>query len=170
MARSKYTPETVERIVEAIEQEGGDRSGWLAGGISEATFYQWLQQYPKFSEQVAQTKQYYRANCDQELKKLAKKSILDYLEGRALETWETEEINYDADGNIIGRKVSKKKVTRPTPKWVIERILGQDMHELDALKVLIEGGWLSPDLVDHFSDRLNSLGDRIKNMLSARFN
>jgi hypothetical protein len=63
MAKSKYKPDTVEKILEAIARDGCDGSGWLAGGISEAIFYTWQRQDSEFLQSVVRAKEEFRKYC-----------------------------------------------------------------------------------------------------------
>lgn len=53
MARpSKYTPERVARIVEALEGGNTRRAAAAAGGIDQATFDRWILRYAHFAADV----------------------------------------------------------------------------------------------------------------------
>lgn len=52
MAESKYTPERVNRILEAIEKGLPFVTAAALGGISEDTFYEWKKVHSEFSEAV----------------------------------------------------------------------------------------------------------------------
>lgn len=165
MAKSRYTQTLVLSILNAIRQQGGDRSGWEAGGISEATFYKWQQQYPEFREAVAQAKDDYRRNCPQEIKKQARKSLSDYLFNGTIEAWEATETLTDASGQIISIKQISKTVRRGPPQWAIDRVLGQPINELESIKVLVELGWLEEQLVE----RLGAAMDKFTESAKAAF-
>lgn len=49
---TKYTPECVNRILKAIEECMPYASAAAIGGISEATFYQWKNDFIEFSEAI----------------------------------------------------------------------------------------------------------------------
>jgi transposase len=50
--RSKYTPETVERILQAIRIGSAKEHAAEYGGITKETFYQWLKSKSDFSDAV----------------------------------------------------------------------------------------------------------------------
>lgn len=50
--RSKYTPETVAKLKEAIGKGATYDLACDFAGIAESTFYEWLQSKPEFSEQL----------------------------------------------------------------------------------------------------------------------
>lgn len=53
MARNtKYTPETVKRIVDAIRLGATHELACHYGGIDHATFYRWIQRYSEFSDAI----------------------------------------------------------------------------------------------------------------------
>lgn len=54
--KTKYTPETVERILQAIRVGSVDEHAAEYGGIDGATFYRWMQRYSEFCEAVTRAK------------------------------------------------------------------------------------------------------------------
>jgi hypothetical protein len=157
VAKSRYAQTRVLAILDAIRQQGGDRFGWEAGEISEATFYKWQQQYPEFREEVSQAKNDYRRSCPQQIKKQAQKSLSDYLFNGAIEVWEATETLTDARGQIVSIKQISKTVRRGTPQWVIERVLGSGIHELECLKVLVECGWLTQETLERIAAKFDEV-------------
>jgi hypothetical protein len=57
MARkTKYTPDTVSTIMQAISIGGSDKDACELSGIDQATFYRWLHEKQEFSEQVTRAR------------------------------------------------------------------------------------------------------------------
>lgn len=54
MAKSKYTPERIKKIYEALRLGLSYKSSAQYGGISEDTFYEWIKVHPEFSEGIKQ--------------------------------------------------------------------------------------------------------------------
>jgi hypothetical protein len=52
MAESKYTPERVERIIKAVKDGLPFVTAAALGGISEATFYNWMKDNVEFLESI----------------------------------------------------------------------------------------------------------------------
>lgn len=52
MAKSKYTPERVERIIKAVKDGLPFVTAAALGGISEATFYNWMKDNVEFLESI----------------------------------------------------------------------------------------------------------------------
>jgi ACT domain-containing protein len=150
MAKGKYTPEKVETILEVLRATGSDKAVILDPeiGISRDTFYKWLKKYPDFSDQVAQAKKHYRITQPKWQRYQANQVLAKYLTEGAIETWQSEEIAYDAEGNVTGRKVITKTVKRSAPQWAIERVLGKRLDELDAMLTLMECQMIEPDDVN----------------------
>lgn len=53
---TKYTPETVGKILEAIKAGGSDKDACAYSGIDDKTFYRWLHEHSEFREQVTYTR------------------------------------------------------------------------------------------------------------------
>lgn len=51
---SKYTPETIKRILDLLRTGVRLRVAATAAGISESTLFNWKNQYPEFADQVEQ--------------------------------------------------------------------------------------------------------------------
>ena len=52
MAESKYTIDRVDRIITAIREGISHEGAANHGGIHKDTFYEWIKQYPDFSDAV----------------------------------------------------------------------------------------------------------------------
>lgn len=152
----------LETILEAVRHSGSDRAGWEAGGISEATYYRWQQEFQEFRELLAKRKQVYRLNCSEKLKLQATKSFEDYLFNGVEEVWTTHE-TIQSGSNTICKEIVKK-VKRGVPQWAIERVLGKPVDELEAVKCLVETGWLPSSILEETSESLDELRDRFRAM------
>jgi hypothetical protein len=155
MARSKYEPEIVEIILNAIRDTGGDRPGWEAGGISKDTFYEWINRYPDFSDQVKRAKLDYRNTCPDVLVRQAKQALSDYLFGRMERVQVTEEERVSEEGLTSYKKVTRR-VTMGVPRWAIERVLGKPADLIEALKVLADCNVIPQWLVQRSVDEIGS--------------
>lgn len=158
--KTKYTSQIVEKIVEVLRLTGSDRQAFEAARISHDTFYRWVKQYPDFSDALAQAKIDFRERCPEQLREKAMDALLDYLYGRVVETWTIHEIVRDRE-KIIHRE-STKTVKRGVPQWVIERILGKPIDELEAVKCFVESGWLPYSVLKETTESLDEIRDRIR--------
>ncbi len=75
----------------------------------------------------------------------------------AIEVWEATETLTDARGQIVSIKQISKTVRRGTPQWVIERVLGSGIHELECLKVLVECGWLTQETLERIAAKFDEV-------------
>lgn len=60
------------------------------------------------------------------LKQQARKALADYLNGEAVEIWISEKTVVKGDGSTKTTTI-KKNVARPTPQWVIEMLLNENV-------------------------------------------
>ncbi len=158
--KTKYSAQIVEKILEALRHSGSDRQAFEAVGISRDTFYHWVRRYPDFSDALAQAKKAFRERCPEQLREKAMDALLDHLYGRVVETWTTCETVQDGE-KIIHRETIKT-VKRGVPQWVIERILGKPLDELEAVKCLIESGWLPYSILKETTESLDEVRDHIR--------
>ena len=49
---SKYTPEVVESICTFLRQGNTRKTSAICSGIAERTFYEWMEEFPQFSQSI----------------------------------------------------------------------------------------------------------------------
>lgn len=165
MARSKYTLEIADLICDVIARAGTDEAGWMAAGISETTFYRWVEKYPEFAEMVLSAKRSFKATCPQALIDQANKALQDYLFGRMEKVQTVVET-----GMIDGKPFEKEKITRNpvgVPKWAIERVLGPTISEFDAIKVLVNAGYLPRDFAEFTAEQFAQFRTQIRDAFAG---
>ena len=171
MARnSKYTPQTIEKILTAIKETGSDKAGYGAGGINQDTFYAWKNRYSEFSEGVARAKAEFRSFAPESFIQQAKESLINYLFNGAVETWSSKEFYKDADGNIIKTVERVSKVVRPTPPWVIDHVLGKNIPVLEAMQVLLTEGVATPDQARIIAEGISRMENELKRLPASNGN
>lgn len=172
MAKSKYTPERIEKILSAIRETGSDRAGWQAGEIGERTFYDWLEIHSQFSQQVAYAKQEFRKTCPDEIKNRAKAALADYLFNGCTVIRESQSesvtVVEDAQGNIkeIRKESSNNRniERRPPPQWAIDRVLGKPIALLEAVQLLLAEKVATQQQADIITDGINQIETRLKQL------
>lgn len=140
MAQSKYSEEVAQTIVDTIACTGRDEDGCKAVGISRDTFYKWMNRYPDFSDRVKKAKSEWRETLPEVLVRQANNAFAGYLFGRHERIVHTRKEGYKGDQPF--EEEITQRIPVGIPRWAIERVLGQRMHELDALTTLVEAGWL----------------------------
>jgi hypothetical protein len=169
MAKSRYCPEKVKVILEAIRSHGSDRAGFEAAQLHKTTFYTWLKKYPEFAACVARAKEDYRNLSPLELNKQAKFAFADYLYGRVKEVWTTRREIYkivDGEMKLNECEVTTREISRGIPKWAIERQLGT-YDWVDAIKTLISANILQAEAIEEIQDLLgNEIVTSIQSILS----
>ena len=143
MATSKkYTPATINTILAALSQTGSDRIAIAQAEIDRTTYYEWLRKNPEFAEKVKAAKQEYRdrlTSSDTRLIDLAHAQILKLLENGASETWESNSVEGELNGTTeIPKHYSRtqKRVSRHTPSWVLDRVMGPAGEAIELLAYL----------------------------------
>jgi hypothetical protein len=136
---SKYTPELVEEIVTAIAVHGVDSAGF-EGRIAKDTFYQWLKNKPDFSDLVVEAKSEYRRSLPETKYRQANLAFSQYLYGEMERVIVTTEKGHSEKSGVYESETIKR-VPVGVPKWAIDRVLGTQMSEIEALSVLVQAGW-----------------------------
>lgn len=162
MAKTKYCPETVEVIIDAIRATGGDKAGWEAAGISEKTFYVWCNKHRQFLQDVARAKKEFKEICPDALKLKAMENLRDYLVNGATITTTSREIIKAPDGTVLRIVEKVSKTSHPMPHWVCDRVLGKKLEVLEAMQILLAEGVATPAQVDIVRDGLNSLTEQLR--------
>lgn len=172
---TKYTPETVEKILTVIRQTGILREGCKAGSISTSTFHDWINKFSEFSEAVSNALDEYSERNPDEMLRLAKASLLEYLLDRKKDHWKTQRsrVIYRYKLNSETGKYEKypfeehietesKSIRRACPTAILERVLGKSMPTMDALKQLVSDGTLDDAHSKVIADAIANLDKEIK--------
>lgn len=175
MARSKYNEEIQEIICQAIASEGGDRAGWVAGGISEPTFYSWINKYPEFFKAVEQARIDFRLRCPKYQKEKALEKLTDALENGHVVKWKTHKRlrrehwvpGKNGEPDILKWYEEEEENTdhteaRPTPQWAIERVIPKPLWTMEQLIAVANeyGLQLTIKDADLFNRYIAEVGDR----------
>lgn len=171
MAKTKYTPETIKLIIDAIADKGNDEDGWIAGCISGATFYAWQNTYPEFRDKVAIAKREFSRNCPAALHRQKRRAFADYLYGEVEEVWTTEEITVEPDGSETVKSIVKR-VKRGPAVWAIRWLLEEEAkHQADilqAFKIFAESGVVSEETSQRAKEGLLEYVEFLKEIVSRR--
>ena len=98
----------------------------------------------------------------------AKEVLNNYLYNGDIQTWTSREIHIGTDENIIKMVERVTKQVKETPPWVIERVLGKSYDELEAVKTLVEAGWLPPEILCSCGASMEHLKQSIMQRIFAR--
>ncbi len=162
---SKYTPEMVEEIVTAIAVHGVDSAGW-DGRISKDTFYEWLKHKPDFSDMVVQAKREYRKSLPESKHRQANLAFSQYLYGEMERVIVTTEKGHSEKGGAYESE-TVKRVPIGVPKWAIDRVLGPQMSEIEALSVLSQSGWLPKGILNIAIAELDKLKTTLREVFAG---
>lgn len=101
--------------------------------------------------------------------KKAREIELDILSGnfdQTLQKYKTQSALSVASPDIASDKVIHKeivkKVKRGVPQCPIERVLGKSVDELEAVKCLVESGWLPSSILKETTESLDEVCDHIR--------
>lgn len=156
--KTKYSPERVETICQAIAAYGGDEAGWKAGRISKQTFYVWLKDFPDFCDLIECAREQFRENLDENLKITTLSRLQDILQNGQIIRW-TKTIkrgkttrNGASEQNCWTEEyeetIEESEENRGVPQWAIERVLGKPIQSLEEAIKLIEAHGLKPVVAD----------------------
>ena len=165
MARKpKYSEEVADQIIDAIRQTGSDKAAWQTARIGETTYYRWLQEKRELKERVEAARAEYRENAPKIYIQRSQEVLYEYLFVGHKETWKSTEIQKDPEGNIIKTIERVFNSTKPTPCWVIDRILGKNTPLLEAVQVLLAEGVATIEQARIVSDGINRIEQQLKNL------
>lgn len=123
MARpSKYTPEVVKRIADALAAGNTRRAAAAYGGIGEAAFFSWLHRFSEFSEAVksaeAQAEVAHVANIAQAAKDGTWQASAWWLERRQHAAWGKVD-RVEIEIRRAAERVAQQ--TGADPEWLVKR-------------------------------------------------
>lgn len=160
-----YNTIVVKNLLDWIQDTGDIDLACRQTSVDRKSFDSWLKKYKDFKAKVLQAQEYYRDSLPLAQKMQARKALMDYLYGRQKKEQKIVEQYYDENGNITGKKVIEKTDSIEVPRWAIERALGSGISELDALKLLIDSGWIDDSVIENVSQALDIATDEIRQML-----
>lgn len=166
--KTKYTKEIVEKILSVYRETASDKAAYLCANVSPDTFYKWKLKYPEFSEALAIAAAEYRMSLPNDAIARAKEALNTYLYNGDIQTWTSREIYKDPDGNIIRTVEKVTKQVKGTPPWVIDRVLGKSYDELEAVKTLVEAGWLPPEILYKAGASMEQLKTSMQQLFESR--
>jgi hypothetical protein len=165
VAKSKYSEEVAQKIFDTLAATGRDEDGWKAGGIGKDTFYRWIREYKEFSDGVKRAKSEWHETCPEVLVRQANRAFGDYLFGRM------EKVVYTKKEGIRGDQPFEEEITQRVPvgipRWAIERVLGTKIHELEALKTLVDAGWLPRWVIQVAIDELDGVKTTVREVFTG---
>jgi len=140
VAKSKYTPNRITKILHAISESGKDKDGIKAGGIHADTFYEWLKIHPEFPEAVAHAKEVFAAKAyrtDPELHLKAVAGLRKLVEGYEETHSSITEVT-DHKGKLKTKIKKAGKWRRPPNRSAIEFLLAHRPELEDALPETVD--------------------------------
>jgi hypothetical protein len=161
--KAKYSPELVKAICDDIAVYGTNQSGW-DGRIAEDTFYRWYKSNEEFAELVNKARQEYSDSRPISRYRQANLAFNGYLNGTMEKVYVTKKTGRDSEGRDWEEE-EIKRVPVGVPKWAIERIIGSQTTEEDAIRKFAEAGWISKEIMQLAIAEL----DRAKEAIRALF-
>ena len=164
MAKTKYIPETVEAIVQALEMTGRDEDGWKAGRIGRGTFYLWQERHLDFKDKVAKAKKHYRDHLPVTLQKDATARLANMIRNGHEEQWFRKRVVRNGAGEIILTEETQSRVIRPPQAWVYDRIFGKGTQITDAIQVLLQEGVALPEQAEIVKRGLDQIDQELRQL------
>ena len=165
MARKpKYNAEIADQIVDTIRQTGSDKAAWQSVGIAESSYYRWTSEKEELKERVKAAKAEYRENLPKIFIQRSQEVLHEYLFVGHQETLRSTETHKDPEGNVIKTIDRVSTSTKPTPYWVIDRVLGKNTPLLEAVQVLLHEGVATTEQARIVSDGINRIEEELKKL------
>ena len=167
-AKGKYNEDTIKVIVDAIEKHGTHKDAFKIAQIAETTFYRWLDEKKEFKARVAKAEKVFRLRHSEELEKKVEGRIERLATEGAIEHWDVTETVTDDKGNLISTKQINRTIKKPCI-WAMERMKGKPLHELEAVMLLKEKGWLNPRVAFEIQELTEKYHAELKKLLNGNF-
>lgn len=166
MPKKEKVNEHAEKLILDIVRDTGNYSkAYNQAKISNNTFYRWMRLYPEFKLRVEAARKEYNQIKFKIIRDELKDKLEDIARNGAVEEQTTSEVLRDGQGNVVGYK--EKTVTTSKPAgWAIEKVLGKDMTDIDAIKKIVDNGWLGEDQLMAIQEILEETNARVKEVIS----
>jgi len=164
--KSKYNPATVERLIEEIGISGNEKRACNVADVCNTTLTRWKKEYPDFAQQIQDAHREYRRSTQEAQIKQARSLVTDYLFNGYKEV-HTSTMRITTDGKLT-IKEETKIIQKPTPEWVINRVLGQPMPLVEAMKTLLMNNIALPQQADALFKGIESIEDELRSLVQSR--
>lgn len=145
--KSLYSRSTLDTLEKELTEHGCVQRACKKANISKEVFYLWVRKHPEFAALVEKAKQERLLRQQETFQLQADKILEEYLsKGAVTKITIIEEGTSDKFGSYVKKTV--KEVQAPTPVKILDRVLGQDYDELEALKLWVNAGWLPRSLLN----------------------
>lgn len=138
---TRYTLKRADEICKAIEKLGSAKEACKSIGLPTSTFYEWKKKYPNFAKNVEDARIQYSMSIPAIQLELAIQKFNDLLINGFTEKQLTT-TRIECDGKVTVHE-TVKEIKRPTPPWVIQRVLGY-CEPMDAVRRLLVEKLLTP--------------------------
>lgn len=175
MAATKYNDSTIEIILKTIAETNSESAAWNAAGISSRTYYAWKKKYEDFAFKIQEARFQFLEQNRMVFRVLALNDLYEALTRGVVQTRTTTveelvEVKRDEPGASKLELTTTKRTTVRTelgkPQWAVERVLGRNTDEFDAVNRLIEAGWFDSKLVSELPSEIDEFNDRVREILT----
>ncbi|NJM56236.1 MAG: hypothetical protein HC857_00540 [Synechococcales cyanobacterium RU_4_20] len=164
-ARTKYNEQTVEAFCTTLAICGDIESACQSTGLHLATYYNWLKSRPGFRERIDSSILEFRRTCPEALVRAARKALSDVVYGDKERVTYTKKITTsDRFGTTEEEIVTRTPVA--VPRWAIERVLGKQIDEMEALRLLADKNLLPEQTVEKIQSLMEANRDKIRAVLA----
>ena len=158
-----------ENFLEHLKDCGSvDDSAAIIGTTADVVQH-WKMRVPGFQERFDLAMSQYRDTQPLALRNEAKRALANYIFGRMEKVSSSVVTKVDRAGNLIDCTETITRSPVGVPRWAIERVLGQNLSEVEALTVLANSGFLPKTLVDRVVAKLSSTKDEIRLIFAEYF-
>ncbi|MEM9450693.1 MAG: transposase [Cyanobacteria bacterium P01_E01_bin.6] len=161
----RYTTRRADEICRAIEKIGSVKEACKSIGLQPSTFYNWKKKYPEFSEKVDNAKLRYPNNIPANQLELAVQRLNEFLMHGTTEQQITT-TRIECNGKVTIQE-TVKEIKRPTPPWVIQRVLGY-CEPMDAVRRLLSEKLLTPQHAQIIHNAITGMQADMKNLIQKQ--
>jgi len=158
-----------DEFIEILKSCGCKKTAISAVGATPTALDSWTRNHPELQERINDAISQYRETQPIVLVNAAKQALANYVFGRMEKISSSVTTQVDAKGNVLGAFETITRTPVGVPKWAIDRVLGSEMSEVDALKILADSGYLPQILVDRVVSKLSSTKDQIRSIFAEYY-
>jgi transposase-like protein len=153
LEKPKYSAK-LEILCRVLARTGNISEACRQANIERQTYYSWFKDGNPEAPRIQAAWDEFAAIDDEAIEAAFRERLLEAIAGPT-ETWVTEEFVVDEEGNEIGKKITRRTVTRGPAKWA-----------LDIAAIQVAGGKFKPTAAG--SDQGRADDDNLSNEERAR--
>lgn len=166
-SKSKYNDQIVASICKTLAETGSDSAAYGSVNLGKSTYYRWLKEKDDFKLKVHTARAEFLSSNSKVFRDLALSHLFLNLRDGTKEIKVVTVKEKNANNRLETVKETMTETIKGPAQWAIDRALGMPIAEMDALKVLMEAGWIEEEAIAEIANRGTIFNKEVQEVLQS---